>query len=93
MQKVGMTRADIRRNINFQMLTVFLLPPVTAVMHLSFSFPMVKKLLELLNLSNTALMLIVLGISLLVFGVFYAVIYKCTSNVYYAIVSEQKTSG
>ncbi|MGN1345650.1 MAG: FtsX-like permease family protein, partial [Eubacteriales bacterium] len=40
MQKVGMTKTDIRKSINSQMLTVFLLPFVTAVLHLAFAFPM-----------------------------------------------------
>ena len=87
MQKVGMTASDIRRSINSQMLTVFFLPLVTAALHLCFAFPMVQKLLALFNLRNTALMLTVMAVSVLVFGVFYAVIYKVTSNAYLSIVS------
>ena len=48
---------------------------------------MVQKLLALFNLRNTALMLTVMAVSVLVFGVFYAVIYKVTSNAYLSIVS------
>ena len=87
MQKVGMTASDIRRSINSQMLTVFFLPLVTAALHLCFAFPMVQKLLALFNLRNTALKLTVMAVSVLVFGVFYAVIYKVTSNAYLSIVS------
>ncbi|MCI6429954.1 MAG: ABC transporter permease [Lachnospiraceae bacterium] len=87
MQKVGMTKEDIRKNINSQMLTVFFLPLAAAVLHLSFAFPMVQKLLALFNLRNVSLMILIMAISVLVFGIFYGIIYKVTSNAYYSIVS------
>ena len=37
MQKVGMTKREIRKSINSQMLTVFFLPLVTAGVHLAVS--------------------------------------------------------
>ena len=52
MQKVGMTKRDIRKSINSQMLTVFFLPLLFAVAHLAFAFPMVYKLLMLFGLDN-----------------------------------------
>lgn len=87
MQKVGMTKKDIRQSINSQMLTVFFLPLGTAALHLCFAFPMVQKLLALFNLRNVPLMIGVLAVTVLVFGVFYVIIYKVTSNAYYKIVS------
>lgn len=90
LRKVGMTASDIRKSVNSQMLTVFLLPLVTALLHLAFAFPMVKRMLALFNLRNTALMLTVLGVAAVVFGLFYTLIYKITSNVYYTIVSGGK---
>ena len=90
MKKVGMTTADIRKSVNSQMLTVFFLPLLTAALHLGFAFPMVQKLLALFNLRNVPLMLTVMAASVLVFGVFYAIIYKVTSNAYLSIVSGAK---
>ena len=90
MQKVGMTKRDIRRSINSQILMVFFLPLAAAILHLSFAFPMVQKLLALFNLRNVALMILIMVISVLVFGVFYGIIYKVTSNAYYSIVSEKQ---
>ena len=87
MQKVGMTKEDIRKSINSQMLTVFFLPLAAAVLHLSFAFPMVQKLLALFNLRNVPLMILIMAVSILVFGIFYGIIYKVTSNAYYSIVS------
>ncbi len=87
MRKVGMTTTDIRKSINSQMLTVFFLPLITAVIHLGFSFPIVQKLLAMFNLRNTMLSLIVTGVAIVVFGIFYAIVYRITSNAYYSIVS------
>lgn len=87
MQKVGMTREDIRKSINSQILTVFFLPLVTAILHTCFAFPMVQKLLLLFNLSNVSLMWMVFAATAVVFGIFYALVYKATSNAYFAIVS------
>ena len=85
-----MTESDIRKSINSQMLTVFLLPLFTAALHLCFAFPMIRRLLLLFNLQNVALMITVLLGAVAVFGLFYALIYKVTSNSYYAIVSGEK---
>lgn len=87
MRKVGMTSSDIRKSINSQMLTLFLLPFLTAVMHLAFAFPMMRKLLVLMNFNNFSLMLTVTAAVILLFGVFYLLVYRLTSNSYYAIVS------
>ena len=87
MQKVGMSRQDIRKSVNSQMLTVFALPLITAVLHLGFAFPMVQKLLMLFNLRNVSLMLTVLAVTVLLFGLLYALIYKLTANAYFSIVS------
>ena len=88
MRKVGMTREDIRSSINSQMLTVFFLPLATAVVHLAFAFPMIRKLLVLFNLTNLQLLLTTCGISILAFAALYTMMYKITSNVYYRIVSQ-----
>lgn len=90
MRKVGMTREDIRKCVNSQMLTVFILPIATAALHLGFAFPMVKRLLMLFNLRNVGLMLTVAAVTVLVFGLFYALVYKLTANAYYGIVSGRK---
>ncbi len=86
MQKVGMTQRDIRKSINSQMLTVFFLPLLLAGIHLGFAFPFISKILVLFGFDNTLLNIIVNLSCFTVFGVFYAIVYKITSNVYYRIV-------
>ena len=90
MQKVGMTKRDIRKSINSQMLTVFFLPLIFAGIHLSFAFPFISKILMLFSMDNIVLTAVVNLICFAVFGLFYALVYKITSSSYYTIVSGRK---
>lgn len=87
MQKVGMTRGDIRRSVNSQMLLVFFLPLLFAGLHLCFAFPFVHKLLMLFNLNNMKLLIGTTALSYVVFALLYTLAYRLTSNAYYQIVS------
>ncbi len=88
MQKVGMTKGDIRRSINSQLLTVFSLPLLMAGVHLCFAFPFIHKLLMLFNLDNKGLLIGTTAVSFAVFAVLYALVYKLTGNAYYHIVAD-----
>ncbi len=90
MQKVGMTKKDIRSSINSQLLTVFFLPLILAGLHLAFAFPIMEKLLLLFNLNNRPLFAGTAIVSFLVFALFYVIVYRITSNAYFAIVSGAK---
>lgn len=92
MQKVGMTKKEIRKSINSQLLTVFFLPLVGAGIHLIFAFPMIRKILLLFNLTNLHLYTIVTLISFGAFALFYTIVYRITSNAYYHIVSGASNS-
>ena len=86
LQKVGMSRREVRQTINSQVLLVFFLPLVVAGIHLAFAFPILEKLLHVLLLSSTSLFVIC---SLITFGVFaavYTLIYTATARTYYKIV-------
>ncbi|WP_281531974.1 ABC transporter permease [Anaerocolumna aminovalerica] len=86
MQKVGMSRSEIKKSIGSQVLTVFFLPIVTAAIHIAFAFKVITKLLALLGLTNVVLFAWCTLGTLLVFAVFYAIIYVMTAKVYYKIV-------
>ncbi|MBR2792875.1 MAG: ABC transporter permease [Erysipelotrichaceae bacterium] len=90
MRKVGMTREEIKKNINSQLLVVFFIPLAFAGMHLAFAFPMIGKLLAIFGLHNKGLFIFTTLISYVLFASFYTMVYKVTSNVYYNIVSEAK---
>lgn len=87
MQKIGMTKKEIRKSINSQLLTIFFLPLLGAGLHLAFAFPIIEKLLLLFNLNNHTLFVCTTAGSFLVFAVFYSIVYRITSNAYYEIVS------
>ena len=87
MQKVGMTKREIKKSINSQILTVFFLPLVMAGLHLAFAFPLIYKLLALFGLSNIDFLIIVTICCYLVFAVMYILVYRITSRAYYSIVS------
>lgn len=93
MQKVGMTKREIRKSINSQLLTVFFLPLIFAATHLIFAFPIIRKLLLLFNLNNVMLFAFTTIISVFVFALFYALVYRITSNAYYNIVSGAKQTA
>lgn len=89
MEKVGMSSSEVKAAIGSQIRTVFFLPLVTAAIHLSAAFPMLKRLLAMMNLYNGTLFVKCLLGTLLVFGVIYFIVFKVTSKTYYKIVGEQ----
>lgn len=91
MKKVGMTRKDIRKSVNSQILTVFFMPLLFAGLHLTFAFPIVWRLLQMFNFSNLPLMILVTLVCFLIFAGVYTMVYKITSNAYFSIVNGAKT--
>ena len=90
MQRVGMTKTDIRKSINSQLLLVFFLPLLFAGLHLGFAFPFIHKMLVLFNLTNLKLLIGTTIITFAVYAVFYTLVYRITSNSYYSIVAGAK---
>lgn len=87
MEKVGMDKREIRRTIRSQVLTVFFLPLLMAGVHTVFAFPMIYRILQLLELQNVSLYLLCTAVSFLIFAVIYGIIYALTARTYYKIVS------
>ena len=87
MQKVGMTKKEIRRSIDSQLLTVFFLPLLLAGVHLAFAFPMIRRLLELFSLYNVGLFVTTTLVSFGAFALLYTIVYRLTAKAYYNIVS------
>ncbi len=88
MQNVGMTKSDIKKSINSQVLTVFFAPLLFALLHLAFAFPLIWKLLQLFGLSNLTYTILITLSAFLIFAIFYAIIYKLTARAYYKTVSK-----
>ncbi len=88
MQKVGMSRDEVKQAIKSQVLAVFFLPLVAAVIHIGFAFKVITKMLAVLNLTNVQLFAGCTALTILVFAVFYIIIYSLTARTYYHIVSQ-----
>ena len=86
MQKVGLSREEVRAAIRGQVLMVFFLPILVAAVHIAFDFNMVEKLLTLFYLHDTALTALCTLGTLLVFFLVYGVVYLLTARTYYKIV-------
>lgn len=87
LQKVGMSRSEVRQSIHSQILTVFFLPLVTAGIHMAAAFPAITRILAVLSLNNVQLFALCTVGCFLVFGLLYAVVYSVTARAYYRIVS------
>ena len=86
MTKIGMSQKEVKKSIGSQVLLVFFLPLIVAGIHICFAFPLLKKLLNLLMLSNTMLFVVCTVITFLVFALVYVMIYGVTAKHYYRIV-------
>ena len=86
MQKVGLSREEVRASIRNQVLMVFFLPIAVAAIHILFDFNMVEKLLTLFQVYNTTLTALCTLGTVLVFFLVYGAVYLLTARTYYKIV-------
>lgn len=87
MQKVGMSKKEVKRSIRSQVLSVFFLPLVVAVIHVAVAFKVMTKILGVLNLTNVSLFAVCTIITIAVFAVFCIIVYSITAKEYYRIVN------
>lgn len=87
MQKVGMSKKEVKDSIKSQVLIVFFFPLVMAIIHVAAAFPMITRLLALFNLTNIALFAITTLITILIFAIIYIIVYSVTAKEYYNIVN------
>lgn len=86
MQKVGMSRAEVKRTIRKQVLMVFFLPLLMAGLHIAMAFKMITKLLMVFSMTNIPLFALCTLATFGVFAVIYALVYIVTAREYYKIV-------
>lgn len=89
MRKVGMSDREVKKSIRSQILTVFALPLAVAAIHVAAAFPILSRLLKVLNLTNVPLFIACTAISIGVFAVGYIVVYTLTAKVYYRIINSE----
>ena len=88
MEKVGMSHAEVKATIQSQIRIVFFLPLVMAAVHVAAAFPMIRRLLAMLNLTNVPLFVTCLVVTILIFTAIYYLVFRITSKAYDKIVSK-----
>ena len=83
-----MTHEEVSSAIRSQVLMVFFMPLVTACIHTCFAFPMIRRMLSLFNMRNTALLAGCMVGCFVVFGIIYVLVYLMTARTYNRIVQE-----
>lgn len=89
MQKVGLSRREVRSSVRRQILMVFFLPLLMAMLHITMAFPMIRRMLLLFGMTNTKLFIGCTAGTVLIFAVVYGVIYLMTARSYYHIVERK----
>ena len=88
MQKVGLSKEEIRQSIHSQVMLVFSLPLITAIIHSCVALPIVSKCLSLALVINMPTFILSVVGTCIAFSVVYLIVYKVTSREYYKIVNE-----
>lgn len=83
LEKVGMSSREVKDTIKSQIRIVFVLPIFAAAVHVTAAFPMVNRILKMLNLNNEKLFAGCLAATIIVFAVIYYLVFKVTSRAYY----------
>ena len=86
MQKVGMSRQEVKHSIRSQVMSVFYLPLACAVIHVIVAFKIITKLLSAFALENVKLIAGTTAVTVIVFAIFYTIVFMITTKEYYRIV-------
>lgn len=89
MQKVGLSCREVRSSVRRQILMVFFLPLLMAMLHITMAFPMIRRMLLLFGMTNTKLFIGCTAGTVLIFAVVYGLIYLMTARSYYHIVERK----
>ncbi len=89
MENVGMSKKDVKMSIRSQIRMVFVFPLAIAAIHVTAAFPMIKRLLLMLNMTNSALYAKCVIVSVLIFAMIYVIVFMLTSRTYYKIAGNK----
>lgn len=86
LQKVGMSHGEIKKSIKRQIILVFFLPLITAIIHICFAFNVIKHLLTVFGMFNTHLFIMCTVGTVGVFALIYFIVYVLTAKAYYKLL-------
>lgn len=87
MKKVGLSKKEVRASIRSQIIIVFFMPLLMAVVHLLAALPMIIRMIAMFNMYNVTLIIICTLLTILIFIIMYLLVYAMTAKVYGKIVS------
>ena len=87
MQKVGLSKEEIKSVIHSQIMLVFFLPLITAVIHSAVALKIVASCLRMVETVHMPTFILSVAATCLVFSIVYVIVYKITSKEYYNIVN------
>lgn len=90
MQEVGMDTQDVKSTIHRQIMLVFFMPLIAAIVHTFAGLNLTINLLYALNLYETHVIVICAGIVIVAFAVFYILSYSFTAKAYFKIVKRNE---
>jgi putative ABC transport system permease protein len=86
LQKVGMDGKMVKQTINRQIIIVFFMPLIMALIHLLAASNIIKSMMTAFYMVDIGLILNCIGITSAIFAVIYVVVYKLTAKTYFKIV-------
>ena len=86
MQQVGMDKQEVKKSIRSQMLMIFFLPLIMAIIHVAAAFKVITKLLAIFSMTNITLFIECTIATIIVFAVIYCIVFMVTEREYYRIV-------
>ena len=86
MQQVGIDKQEVKKSIRSQVLMIFFLPLIMAIIHVAAAFKVITKLLAMFSMTNITLFIECTIATIIVFAVIYSIVFMVTEREYYRIV-------
>jgi len=86
LQQVGMSRDEVRATVRKQILSVFILPIIAAILHTCGALHMMTELLSMFGLGDKLLIALSIFGTAGIFAMLYGMVYTATAKTYYKMV-------
>ena len=93
LQKVGMSEAEVKKTIDKQILAVFFLPLLVAVVHIVVAFFPVSRVMIVFGVVNIPLLAVCCAFTVLAYALVYLLVFRRTARTYFSIVRRQAASS
>ena len=84
--KVGLTEREAKKTIKRQVMILFFMPVIAAIIHSVVATRIIRLFLRMILVVDSTVFAAAIGIVCIIFFVIYAIVYKITSGQYYRIV-------